>query len=225
MGARINWIWPSLLLAAQLGGQAGTLETVELKPFVGRSTFEKWGVEWLLPRGRQVLDGIPFQISGTIFFYSTNSGQQGFALKTNIEDLAVGGRFDRLHLLAATAYNEEDGVAIARIELNYADGTSAGLDVCYGEQVRDWRGPRHRAEAPLKDPRTRQAWAAQCAAAAKSDSYLRLFHSVLTNPAPDKEVRSLSIRSAKRNAALVSATTRPSTLTTTRPACEAIVMG
>jgi hypothetical protein len=178
-------------------------QTLDLKAFVGPSPFVTVNVEWLLPRGRQVLDGTPFQIDGVILLYATNYAQRAKPARTNINGIAVGQRFDRLHLLAGSHSSAPDGTTIARIRLHYADGSHAMVDVRYGNQVRNWFGPWHKADRPLLDPNVREVWRAQCSPAATTDNYIRLFHVALTNPVPEREVRSLSLESAKQQAGLM----------------------
>ena len=189
------------VLALPLG--AGEIQPLNLKPFVGPSPFESIQADWLLPRGRQVLDGTPFEIDGVILLYATNPGQRAHPGRTNVTDILVGQRFERLHLLAGSHSSAGDGTLMATVRLRYADGSDAALGVRYGDQVRDWFGPWHKADRPLKDPSAREVWRAQCSPAATTDDYIRLFHVALTNPAPEKEVRSLSLESARKSAGLM----------------------
>ncbi|MDB6023529.1 MAG: hypothetical protein JWQ04_3386, partial [Pedosphaera sp.] len=177
---------------------AEQVQTLDLKSYVGPSSpVERLGADWPMLHGREVLDGIPFQVDGTILFQATNALQKGLAVTTNLSDLAVGRRFERLHLLAGTDTDGPDGIVIAKIHLLYADGTDAALELKYGEHLRCWRAAWHKDEEPLKSPDARVVWREQSSSAAQLDKYLRLFHVALTNPAPDKEVRALSIESAQ----------------------------
>jgi hypothetical protein len=182
---------------------AGQVQPLDLKPFVGPSPFETIHADWLLPRGRQVLDGTPFQIDGVILLYANNSAQRTRPGRTNVTDIPVRQRFERLHLLSGSHSSASDGTLIATLRLRYVDGSDAALAIRYGEQVRNWFGPWHKEDRPLKDPNAREVWRAQCSPAAMTDDYIRLFHVVLTNPAPDKEVKSLSLESARKPAGLM----------------------
>jgi protocatechuate 3,4-dioxygenase beta subunit len=199
-----KWLLPLTMAAGLTWPVRGqSIQTLELKPFVGPSPVETIKSAWLLPHGRQVIDGTPFQIDGVILLYATNPSQKAHPARTNVNDITVGRRFDRLHLLAGSQTSAPDGTTIARIRLRYADGSDAALEVRYGHQVLNWFAPWHKADRPLLDPGAREAWRAQCSPAATSDEYIRLFHAILTNPVPEKEVRTLSLESARTPAGLM----------------------
>ena len=195
-----------LLIAASalaLPLRAYQVQPLDLKPFTGPWPFEANQAAWLLPQGRQVLDGTPFQMDGLILLYGGKAGQRSSPGRTNVTDIPVGRPFEILHLLAGAHLRAVDGAPIARIILRYADGSDAALEVRYGDHARNWWGPWHKADAQLWDPNAREVWRAQCAAASKDDEYLRLFHIVLTNSAPEKEVKSLSLEWPRKPAGLV----------------------
>ena len=196
----VKWL---LLVVLAWPAHGEPTQTVDLKPFVGPSPFDTMNCAWLLPRGRQVIDGTPFQIDGVILLYGTNAAQKAHPGRTNINDITVGRRFEGLHLLAGSQSSVPDGTNIARVRLHYDDGSDAALEVRYGTHLRDWFGPWHKADRPLLDPNAREVWRAQCASAASKDNYIRLFHVALTNPAPDKEVRTFSLESARASAGLM----------------------
>jgi hypothetical protein len=87
--------------------------------------------------------------------------------------------------------------------LNYSDGAAATLEIKYGVHVGGWTAARHKTERPLQSPDTREVWQTQHSTMAATDLYLRLFHAALTNPSPDKEVRSLSLESAMADGSLM----------------------
>jgi uncharacterized GH25 family protein/protocatechuate 3,4-dioxygenase beta subunit len=202
---QVTGTFPLLLAASALALplRAGQTQPLDLKPFVGPSPFENIQADWLLPRGRQAIDGTPFQIDGVILLYATNAGQRTRPARTNVNDIPVGQRFERLHLLAGSHSSAADGTVMAKVRLIYADGSTTALEVRYGDQVRNWFGPWHKADRPLLDPSAREVWRAQCSPAATTDDYIRLFHVALTNPAPDKVVKSLSLESARKSAGLM----------------------
>ena len=150
---------PLLMAAATLTLplRAGQTQPLDLKARVGLSPFETINADWLLPRGRQVLDGTPFQIDGVILLYATNPAQRARPGRTNVNDIAVGQRFERLHLLAGSHSSTADGTVIAKFQLHYADGSNTALEVRYGDHVRNWFGPWHKADVPLLDPNAREA--------------------------------------------------------------------
>ena len=199
-----NLCW-GVVVAAMTAAVFGAepIQTLDLKPYVGPSAFETSGADWLLPKGRQVFAGTPFQIDGVILLYGDNWSQHQHPARTNVNGIAVGKKFERLHLLVGSEFSDKDGEDIAKIQLAYSNGSNSVLQLRYGEQVRDWYGPRHKADDALKDPTVREVWLAQCSEAAAYDKYLRLFHVVLTNPCPQEEVRTISLESSKRQAGLM----------------------
>jgi uncharacterized GH25 family protein len=176
--------------------RAEPTQTINLGPYVGPSPIESAKVEWAMPHGRQVFDGIPFQIDGAVLLYGSSAAQAQNPGPRKVENIPVGRRFDRLDLLGATDTNGVDHDPIAHIRFLYADGTTAVLDLVYGGQMRGWQGPWHKTEEPLTEPNSHIAWYGQNSAAAQGDRYLRLYHVILANPSPDKEVRALTLESA-----------------------------
>ncbi len=191
----VRWIIAGLCLAFTSFAQ--TVHTIDLKQFVGPSPIEATHAEWLVPRGQQVLDGVPFQMDGAILLYSTSWLQKSKPARTNVNDIPVGQRFELLHLLAAAQQGTEGKPLLAKVRLNYMDGSNAVIDIQYGEHVRSWFGPSHKKDPKLGAKNAHVAWQGQHTAAAKYDTHMRLFHVSFTNPSPDKEVRSLSLESAK----------------------------
>ncbi len=184
------------MLAPVLAGRAQSVETLDLKPFTGPSPFDTTGAAHLLPRGRQVLDGVPFQIEGVV---ALDGGSKG---KTNVSHIPVGRAFERLHLLAATRNSGNDAVA-ATIQLTYADQSTASLELRFGRHLRQWFGPWHKKQDTVTDTNCVQAWEALASDPAESDNILRLLHVALTNPFPDKTVTSLSAQTSKARMGLL----------------------
>lgn len=197
-----KWIggWLVVVLAAATG--AAELQSIDLKPFVASNQFQVIDAAWLLPKGRQVVAGMSFEIAGVVELAGTSSR---FASpgRTNVHGIPVGKAFERMYLLAAASRATDDGTEIAHIQLHYADGSKAKLSILYGHHLRDWFGPRHHEDQPLLDPQTRLVWQAQHPAAARRDDQIRLFQAVLTNPHPNKEVRVLDLESARARGGLM----------------------
>lgn len=193
-----------LLIATCLAGsvsipsaRAEDIQTIELKDSVGPSQLDRINADWLFPRGRQVLDGVPFQMDGVIELYGTGSAQRRNPGRTNVTDIPLGRACERIHLLAATDDSGQDTNRVATLRLNYADGSNAALEVVFGFHVRRWVAAWHKTSAAPRDPATHVAWAGQHAEAAKQDEFARLFHSVFTNPTPEKIVKTISLESTR----------------------------
>jgi hypothetical protein len=183
-----NIFW-GITLAIAIAGRvwAEPAHPLDLKPFVGKSSTV--GVYLIFPHGQQVLDGIPFQIDGPIYFYSTNVAQKSLPGITNLT-LKTAGKFDKIHLLATTDSDGPDGAEIANLRLHYTDGSEKTLKLIYGEDLRSWFAPLHKPEDPLKNPGAHMAWHSLYSGA-QSDKYARFFHIALTNPTPEKELASI----------------------------------
>src|SRR5688572_26156459 len=106
-------------LAGPLGAQ--TIDTLNLKPWVGPSPFDNISAPWLLPKGRQVIDGIPFQVDGIVLMYGDYPAQKNRLSRTNVNGIGVGRAFEYLHLLVTTQAKAPDGTPISRIHFSYAD--------------------------------------------------------------------------------------------------------
>ncbi len=190
------------LVSIAMAAGAPAFRTVDLKPFLGRSQFQTIGAEWVLPRGRQRVEGVPFQVDGVVEVAGSSSRFSNVG-RTNVNDIPIGASFERLHLLAAASRDVKEGELVARLQLHYADGTKAEVRIEYGRQLADWMGARHKGETPLIDPDARVAWQVEHAAAARRDDSLRLYYAPLANPDPGREVRSLSVISARARGGLM----------------------
>ncbi|HKX61212.1 MAG TPA: hypothetical protein VJS65_05200, partial [Verrucomicrobiae bacterium] len=188
----VLFLW---LAACPLPG-ADAPRPVNLKPFLGTNQFQTVNADWVLPRGRQVVEGVPFQVDGVVEVAGA-SARFSNVIRTNVRDIPIRASFERLYLLAAASRDANDGVTIARLNLRYADNSKVDLPIEYGRQVADWMGSRHKGESPLIEPDARVAWQVEHPAAARRDDSLRLFYMTLANPSPEKEVVSLSIISAR----------------------------
>lgn len=181
---------------------ASEVKTVDLKPYVGYSPFDVIKADWLIPRGNHVFDGVPWKIDGVILLYGKNAVQKTNAART-IVDIPIGEAFERLHLLAAAQQTSSDKTVIAKIHLNYADGTKANLNVQFGNHVRYYMRNWHHEDKPINNKTVHEAWHALFEPSSNHDQYLRLFHVLFANPHPGKEVRSITFESTKETAALM----------------------
>lgn len=176
-------------------GRAADLTPLDLSAHVGPSQFDFVDAPWAVPLGEHVMNGVPWKISGVVELWGSGSARSGNAGRTNVTDIPVGAKFERLHLLGATAWGTDDGVEIATVQLHYADGSQLELPVRYGHQVRDWFGPRRGAEDAILDPDTKIVWRRDMASSVHYERGLRLYHSFFANPHPGKEVTSLALHS------------------------------
>lgn len=174
---------------------AEPVQPIDLKAYTGISPVDGMGADWQAPHGRQVLDGIPFQIDGVISFSGSNTTQRAHPGRTNLADIHTTAHFERLHLLCGADADGPKGTLVARIHFLYADGSEAASDLRMGENIQYWAAFRHKAGNTWTNSEVHEVWRAQNSSAAASDKYLRLFHVPLANPSPEKEVKSLAVES------------------------------
>ena len=148
--------------------------------------------------GVQLVDGLPFNLVGHGVLYGRK--EANWRQKTEVDypdftGIKVGRRFAELHLLHAANWMDVDGEAIARVRLNYTDGSAFEFPICYGVHVRDWQRLRSEEKETLMDADSKIIWRGVGLTSYKSKT--RLFKSRLTNPLPDREVATLDFMSTK----------------------------
>ena len=154
-----------------------------------------------LPTGEQSLSGIKFKIGpGAILLGSTELQ----SLPKKVEGINVDRKFATLHMLHATNFGGglnkpgddwyvKDGTLIGQYVVHYEDGSSEGVPVIYGEDVRDWWCVDGEAETS----RAKVAWRGENNAASQFGAHIRLYASTWTNPRPDKRVLRIDYVSRK----------------------------
>jgi hypothetical protein len=154
--------------------------------------------------GRQVIDGLPFEVDGqAVIFGQTCVLLRHETFPLSLTGIAIGRRFDELHLLHQTRFADAEGTTIARIRLNYADGTGYEFPIVYGGHVRDWLRTPHEEKELLTDPNSKVVWRGASASPGFESSSTRLFKSVVRNPFPRKVVTTMDVISTRRMASYV----------------------
>src|SRR5512137_34794 len=203
----------ALGLAASFAAASGGAEPLmlDLSKFQKEKfvTNDKTNANWETAVGRQVFDGLPFQIEGRGCVFGTKMGAEkrsGTNAYPDFIGIEVGRKFDELHLLHVTQWADVEGQEIARIRLNYADGTTHEFPILFGGHVRDWHRMPSEEKELLTDPNTKIVWRAPGVPRIKST--LRLFKTALANPHPEKVVAAIDVVSTKNLAAydLIAAT-------------------
>ena len=160
--------------------------------------------------GRQMIDGLPFQIDGqAILFGRTYPSRTGTSYPESLDGIRIGRKFDELHLIHYDAWLDVDGAPLARIRLNYADGSKYEYKILYGGQVRDWLQQPTEEREQVADPDTKICWRASGPKAPLD--CLRLFKTLLRNPYPEKVVDSMDVISTRSlgSYVLIAATVAP----------------
>jgi len=159
---------------------------------------------------RQILDGLPFHVDGRIVVFGQSQVNWDNRGKPKLAEGSNGGypdklgipvarKFEELHLIHATYWPDVEGETIALIRLNYTDGTKAELPILYGGHVRDCQRIRTEESETMSDPGTKIIWRGPGVASFKSTQ--RAFKSLLANPNPEKEVKTMDVISTRHRAA------------------------
>jgi hypothetical protein len=174
---------------------------LDLSPFFWERfvTPERTNMELVTVSGRQVFDGLPFQVDGRACLYgralAANRGRPASAYP-DIIGVKVGRPFDELHLLHATQFTDREGETVANVRLNYADGSRHEFPITYGGQVRDWQRLQSEEREIYTDPDTKVIWRGPGVARFKSTT--RMSKTRLVNPFPRKAVSTIDFVSTDR---------------------------
>ena len=147
--------------------------------------------------GRRILDGVPFQVDGRASLFGKEVSLDAGKRREDFPDIIgikVGRAFDELHLLHSAQWSDVEGMTIARVRLNYTDGTRKELDIGYGVHVRDWQRLQSEECEAVTDPHTKVIWRGPGIERFKASQ--RMFKSVLMNPFPAKRVDLIDFVSA-----------------------------
>jgi hypothetical protein len=145
-----------------------------------------------LPQGEQKFGGAPFKVGpGCICLGSTFK-----KTKPDKVEIPVKRKLTKLYMLHGTQFGGapephpthiKDGTLIGQYMVRYADGSGEGIDIVYGEDVRDWWN----WDKSKETKRGKLAWTGASPAAKMYDLDVRLYESSWTNPKPDLEVASI----------------------------------
>ncbi|MGE3313426.1 MAG: carboxypeptidase-like regulatory domain-containing protein [Limisphaerales bacterium] len=142
-------------------------------------------------------------MTGLIRLAGTDARREGWFFRPQVEGIPVGGSFERLYLLHSTYFNADLETTIARIRLNYADGSAAEIPIQYGTHVLNFWRQRYESASNLSDPESRVAWMGDAPALAAYGNSMRLCVSSLWNPHPEKPVQTLDVVSSGSTASEV----------------------
>jgi hypothetical protein len=144
-----------------------------------------------LPKGEQKFAGVRFKIGAKVIqLYGT----QAQKWPAQVEGIAVGQKFTKLHVLHATGFKSEENTVIGSYTIHYADKTKATLDIVYGKDLRDWMA---RSDAEKEIGQGKMAWEGTNPSEKKNGGKVRLFLRTWKNPHPKKKVVSIDFTSAK----------------------------
>lgn len=141
-----------------------------------------------LPKGRQELGGVPFDVDGIVQLHGRPLLFQGKDYPKAVTGIPVGRKAGEIHLLHGTGWRDPHGVPVAKLVLHYEDGSTQEFKLIYGEHVLDWW--EIRPEKP-RDPQTVIAWHGENPVAKDAKVKLRIMRTTLTNPRPDAVIKAV----------------------------------
>lgn len=146
---------------------------------------ECWAV---VPRGRQTLEGVPFQLDGTLEVTGLGSARDGRGFyPTRIVGIPVNHKGHRLHVLSGTGYNAPDGTPLGKLLAHYADGSEHAFYLLYSVNTRNWWREPTEKDA-VSDPNAAIAWTYT-----QPPWNLRLYKAAFDNPYPEREIKTIDL--------------------------------
>jgi len=140
------------------------------------------------PRGAQSFNGVPFKIDGRLAVTGIDDARNGEFHPTRVNNIPVGRKAARLHVLHGAEGIEKDGVPFAKLILHYVNGQQRAMRLAYGVHARSWEAGRKEPKTGLLDPDSRLAWTGNGDDAERGSVALRLFQTAISNPLPEQEI-------------------------------------
>ena len=166
---------------------ATTEAAVDLADFYNASleeTTDQPGSFWRnlseIPKGRQVLDSVEFDIRGRVLLAPDGGPNSSTAkLPERVVAIPIHRVCRRIHLLHSTEGAAPEGTTVARYQIHLTDGRILTVPIVYGADVVDWVD-----ETTLEPTRARVAWQGRCPGSTRA----RVFHTVSDLPTGATEV-------------------------------------
>jgi hypothetical protein len=148
-----------------------------------------------LPKGHQIFGGVGFNVDGLIQLASGNDvAQTNNPYPASVEGIPVNRFCHRLHLLHGMTGDSDNRSLVAKLVLHYGDGTSADLDIIYGEEVYGWWFEGD--DNPPLAGNTKVAWIGENPTAKTHGYRIRVFKTSFMNPKPGTRVETIDYDSA-----------------------------
>lgn len=188
-------------LSAGSGVHGGEPHFVDLSKHVNHSLTDNLGRGFdgnslkELPKGKQKFGDSTFQVEGVVALGSKVLVKD----PEKIEGIKVGVKGEKVHFLHATGFgggvcddpNHQwyvaKGTQIGEYVVTYDDGSTEGIPIVYGEDVRDWFF--HEGEAGVD--RGKVAWTGDNPWANQNKCRIRLYSLEWKNPQPKKVIKSI----------------------------------
>lgn len=210
-------IWPAeravtlaLLKERQATIPPSVEETISLKPYLNKALTDSINSPGnnlaALPPGIHTFGGVSFDVEGRIqlAWAPLPVGRKNFPARVEIP---ISSKCSKIDILHGAEWMTTPGMKVARLVLNYADGSKAQLEIIGAKDVLDFWGPIYNTDSGddryTTSPDTELAWAGTNPAIEKRRPQfsLRLYRTTFINPQPDKEIASVDFVSALRDAA------------------------
>jgi hypothetical protein len=147
-----------------------------------------------IPRGRQRLGGVEFDIRGVVQLAGRALAASGSMFPTTATNIPVGLPSRRLHFLHAAGWDEAPGKRIATYRVRFADGSTEEIPVPFDESIQNW----HPSSATAPGP-TRAAIAWQGTNAL--NRAVRVYLMTWRNPHPERPMATLDFISHQTHSA------------------------
>jgi hypothetical protein len=140
-----------------------------------------------LPAGKQEMDGVIFEIGGSLIQLGSTYLKDKPDAVTGIP---VNRAFERLHILQASGCSgSEENTVIGLYVIHYDDKTRESFEIVFGQDVYDWWYSEEERELT----RSKVAWRGDNDSARASNKKIRLYHTTWRNPHPNKKVVGIDI--------------------------------
>lgn len=143
-----------------------------------------------LPAGHQVFDGVRFNVAGLIQLAGGDDlAQTNNPYPVSVEGIPVNRICRQFHLLHGMTGAADNQTLVAKLVLHYGDGTTADLDIVYGQQIYGWwfKGD---GKPPLAG-NTKVAWIGENPTAKRQGYRIWVFKTSFANPKPNMRVETI----------------------------------
>jgi eukaryotic-like serine/threonine-protein kinase len=142
-----------------------------------RARFDRHNLA-LVPRGRQTLGGIEYDLRGGVQLADPGQGPWGLRYPTKVAGIPVQRRCQRIHFLHAMAYRA--GSVAGNYTVHFRNGQTQTLPLRVGDEIYAWDRWPPQSQLDI-------AWQATNAAGLT----VQLFHYAWTNPQPDEAIEAI----------------------------------
>jgi hypothetical protein len=168
-------------------------DLVDLSKFYDASLDDDWFQHYGhdlqdVPRGVQMLGGVPFDVRGLIQLAGTKSMDvAGVVFPETVEGIPVNRKGRRLHFLQACGWSAEVGAKLGDYVIHYADGQIRRAPILYGRNVMDWWA-RPGEGSPSE---AQEVWRGSNAATRAEGFSTHLIKYTWDNPVPNVEITTI----------------------------------